>query len=106
MAWRAGFPVFARATVFDADNKSRGQVRAWSWDDICFNSALEIVAPTNLGVTVFRAKLDTRVENAAVHSGQLLVTRLPDRVALSRAVAAALTETLARPSASITRRLA
>ena len=87
--WRAGLPVFARATVFDAENKSCGHVRAWTWDDICFNSALEVAAPTKLGVTTFRAKRDLRVENAAVRVGQLVVTRLPDRAALSHAVAAA-----------------
>lgn len=86
MEWRAGFPVFARVTVFDAENKSRGHVRSWNWDDICFNSALEIASPTNLGVTVFRAKRDTRVENAAVRAGQSIVTRLPDRAVLSHAV--------------------
>ena len=89
LPWRAGLPVFARATVMDANNKSRGHVREWSWDDICFNSALEIVSPTNLGVTMFRAKRDTRLEDAAVRAGQIVVTRLPDRAALSHAAAAA-----------------
>jgi hypothetical protein len=89
VAWSAGLPVFARVTLFDPDGKSRGHVRAWNWDDICFNSALVIVTPTNLGVTTLRTKHDTRVENAAVHAGQLVTTRLPDRAALSRAVAAA-----------------
>lgn len=88
LPWRAGLPVFARITVFDAAGSSRGHVRSWNWDDICFNSALEIAAPTNLGVTTLRAKRDTRVESAAVRSGQLVTTRLPDREALSRAVAA------------------
>jgi Protein of unknown function (DUF3142) len=89
VAWRVGLPVFARVTVFDAEGKSRGHVRAWNWDDICFNSALENVGPTNLGVTTLRAKRDTRVEDAAVRTGQLITTRLPDRAALSGAVAAA-----------------
>jgi uncharacterized protein DUF3142 len=88
IGWRVGLPVFARATVFDAEGKSRGQVRAWNWDDICFNSALETVAPTNLGVTILRAKRDTRVEDAAVRGGQLVTMRLPDRAALAQAVAA------------------
>jgi hypothetical protein len=87
--WRAGLPVFARVTVMDADNKSRGHVRAWNWDDVCFNSALEIASPTNLGVTVFRAKRDTRVANAAVRSGQLVVTRTPERAALAQAAVTA-----------------
>jgi len=89
LPWRAGLPVFARATVFDTAGTSRGHVRAWSWDDICFNSGLEIATPTTLGVTTLRAKRDTRVENAAVRTGKLVTTRLPDREALSRAVAAA-----------------
>ncbi len=88
LPWRAGLPVFARVTVFDAAGTSRGHVRSWSWDDICFNSALEIATPTTLGVTTLRAKRDTRVESAAVRAGQLVTTRLPDREALSRAVAA------------------
>jgi hypothetical protein len=88
LPWRAGLPVFARVTVFDTAGTSRGHVRSWNWDDICFNSALEIATPTNLGVTTLRAKRDTRVENAAVRSGELVTTRLPDRAALSRAVAA------------------
>jgi hypothetical protein len=89
MPWRAGLPVFARVTVFDADGKSRGHVRAWNWDDLCFNGALELVSPTQLGVTTLRAKRDTRVENAGVRAGQLVTARLPDRTALSHAVAAA-----------------
>jgi Protein of unknown function (DUF3142) len=89
LPWRAGLPVFARVTVFDTAGTSRGHVRSWSWDDICFNGGLEIATPTNLGVTTLRAKRDTRVENAAVRTGQLVTTRLPDLVALSRAVAAA-----------------
>ncbi len=87
--WRAGLPVFARATVFDDGGKSRGHVRTWNWDDICFGSALEVVAPTNLGVTTLRAKRDTRVDNAAVRAGQLVTVRLPDQAALVHAVAAA-----------------
>ncbi|HEX4632072.1 MAG TPA: hypothetical protein VH188_14025 [Chthoniobacterales bacterium] len=89
IVWRVGLPVFARATVFDAEGKSRGHVRAWNWDDICFNSALDIAAPTKLGVTTLRAKRDTRVEDAAVRGGQLVTTRVPDRAALVQAVAAA-----------------
>jgi hypothetical protein len=89
LPWRAGLPVFARATVFDAEGRSRGHVRAWNWDDICFNSSLQTVTATNLGVTRLRAKRDTRLENAAVRGGQIVTTRLPDRAALARAVAAA-----------------
>jgi hypothetical protein len=76
-------------TVFDADGKSRGHVRTWNWDDVCFSNALEVFSPTNLGVTTFRAKRDTRVDNAEVRTGQLVTARLPDRAALSRAASAA-----------------
>lgn len=85
--WRVGLPVFARATVFDGDGKSRGHVRKWSWDDICFNNALDLVAPTVLGVTTFRAKRDTRVDTAVVRAGQLATARLPDRATLAGALA-------------------
>jgi hypothetical protein len=87
--WRVGLPVFGRMTVFDADGKSRGHVRTWNWDDVCFSNALEVAAPTNLGVTTFRAKRDTRVDNAAVRAGQTVTARLPDRAALARAASAA-----------------
>jgi Protein of unknown function (DUF3142) len=86
--WRVGLPVFARLTVFDGDGKSRGHVRSWNWDDVCFSSALEVLSPTNLGVTTLRAKRDTRVDNAVVRAGQLVTARLPDRAALRRAVLA------------------
>jgi hypothetical protein len=88
MTWRAGLPGFARVTVFDPENKSRGHVRAWNWDDICFNSALEIVSSTNVGVTTLRAKRDTRLDNAAVRAGQLIAVRIPDRAVLAHAVEA------------------
>ncbi|HEX8076225.1 MAG TPA: DUF3142 domain-containing protein, partial [Chthoniobacterales bacterium] len=45
LPWRAGLPVFARVTVFGADGKSNGHVRAWTWDDVCFNNALDIATP-------------------------------------------------------------
>jgi hypothetical protein len=86
--WRVGLPVFARVTVFDPDGKSRGHVRTWNWDDLCFNTALGIVAPTNLGVTTLRAKRDTRVNDAAVRAGQFVTVRLPDHAALARALPA------------------
>lgn len=87
--WRVGLPVFARATVFDANGKSRGHIRQWSWDDICFNSALAFAASTDLGVTKFRAERETRVGNASVRGGQILVARLVDRAALAQAVSGA-----------------
>src|SRR4029434_10024406 len=35
--WRAGLPAFARLSVYDANQKLRGQIRNWTWDELCFN---------------------------------------------------------------------
>jgi hypothetical protein len=38
--WRAGLPVFARLSVYAANQKLRGQIRNWNWDELCFNRNL------------------------------------------------------------------
>ena len=38
--WYAGLPNFARLTVYDRAGKSRGHIRDWRWNDVCFNRAL------------------------------------------------------------------
>jgi hypothetical protein len=89
LPWRVGLPVFSRATVFDANGKSRGHIRQWNWDDICFNSGLALASTPQLGVTKFRAERDTHVGNGALRADQLLVTRIVDREALAQAISAA-----------------
>lgn len=85
-AWRAGLPAFARVTLFDPSGKSRGHIRDWSWDDLCFNKSLATLRPTALGVTVFQAKAATRVTNTPVKVEQRLAVRWPDRAGLVRVI--------------------
>jgi len=84
--WRAGLPSFARVTLFDPSGKSRGHIRDWSWDDLCFNKSLVTLRATALGLTVFKAKAATRVSNTPVKVDQLLAVRWPDRAGLSRVI--------------------
>jgi hypothetical protein len=86
IAWRAGLPAFARVTLFDPSGKSRGHVREWNWDDLCFNKSLATLRPTTLGVTVFQARASTRVTNTPVKADQLLAMRWPDRPGLTRVI--------------------
>jgi hypothetical protein len=86
IAWRAGLPSFARVTLFDPSGKSRGHIRDWSWDNLCFNKSLATLRPTALGVTVFQARASTRVTNTPVKADQLLAVRWPDRAGLIRVI--------------------
>jgi len=86
IAWRAGLPSFARVTLFDPSGKSRGHVREWNWDDLCFNKSLATLRPIALGVTVFRARAPTRVTNTPAKADQLLAVRWPDRAGLIRVI--------------------
>lgn len=82
--WRAGLPTFARLTVFDRKGVSRGQIPNWSWEDFCFHKGLRTLAPTRLGVTLFRADADTRVAATPVAAGELVVSRFTDRALLAQ----------------------
>jgi hypothetical protein len=86
ISWRAGLPSFARVTLFDPSGKSRGHIREWSWDDLCFNKSLAPLRPTALGVTVFAARAMTRVTNTPVKVDQRLAVRWPDRAGLIRVI--------------------
>jgi len=87
--WRAGLPTFARLTVFDRTGLSRGQIPNWTWDDFCFHKSLHTLAPTRLGVTLFRADADTRVAATPIVKDDILASRFTDRAALAHAVAQA-----------------
>ena len=84
--WRAGLPAFARVTLFDSTGKSRGHIRDWSWDALCFNNSLATFRPTELGVTVLKPRAATRVTNTPVTADQLLAVRWPDRAGLLRVI--------------------
>ncbi len=84
--WRAGLPNFTRLTVFDRTGLSRGQIPNWSWEDFCFHKALHTLAPTRLGVTLFRADAATRVAATPVAQGEIVASRFTDRAALAQTV--------------------
>jgi catechol 2,3-dioxygenase-like lactoylglutathione lyase family enzyme len=84
--WRAGLPAFARVTLFDPSGKSRGHIREWNWDDLCFNKALVALRPAALGLTVFQLRSPTRVTNTPIRADQLIAVRWPDRSALIRVI--------------------
>ncbi len=83
--WRAGLPTFARLTVFDRTGLSRGQIPNWSWDDFCFHKSLRTLAPTTLGVTLFRADADTRIAATPIAKDEIVASRFTDRAALAKA---------------------
>lgn len=83
--WRAGLPWFARVSLYDQAGRSRGHIRRWSWDDICFNRDLATVSPTSMGMTVLKATAATSIGSAAIAQGEAVVVRWPDLGALAAA---------------------
>jgi hypothetical protein len=88
--WRAGLPVFARLSVYDANDKLRGQIRNWNWDELCFNRSFQRVNGCQFATTILRATTPTSIANTAVNPGEELIVREVDRDALRDAIAAAL----------------
>jgi hypothetical protein len=84
--WRPGLPAFARLTLFDPSGKSRGHIREWSWDNLCFDRSLATLRPIDLGVTLLKPRAATRVTNTPVNADQLLAVRWPDRAGLSQVI--------------------
>src|SRR5262249_33575347 len=88
--WRAGLPVFARVSVYDVNQKLRGQVRNWNWDELCFSRSFQLVNGGQFGATILRAKRSTSIANTAINPGEDVVVRLVDRSALQEAINQAL----------------
>jgi hypothetical protein len=88
--WRAGLPVFARLSVYDASQKLRGQIRNWNWDEVCFNPSLQMVSGGQFGASILRATKSTSIANTSIHSGDELIVREVDRSALRDAFNAGL----------------
>jgi len=86
IAWRPGLPAFARLTLFEPSGKSRGHIREWSWDALCFDRSLAALRPIDRGVTLLTSRAATRVANTPVAVDQLLAVRWPDRAALVRVI--------------------
>lgn len=84
--WRAGLPAFARLTLFDPSGKSRGHIREWSWDALCFDRSLATLRPIDLGVTLLTPRAATRVTNTPINTDQVLAVRWPDRAGLRQVI--------------------
>ena len=87
--WRAGLPNFARVTVYDGSGKSRGHIRRWKWNDVCFNTALLNVNAGDAVTVLLRASMKTQIAGTPVAAGESVAARLPDRATLAQAVKAA-----------------
>jgi hypothetical protein len=80
--WLAGLPTFARVTIYDANGQSRGHLRAWNWDEVCFNKALSTKGQTVNGVTFFQVTSAGQIAGATLKKGDSLAVRWPDLAAL------------------------
>jgi hypothetical protein len=87
--WRAGLPVFARLSVYDVNQKLRGQIRNWNWDELCFNRSFQLVNGGQFGTTILRATIPTSIAKTAINPGEEVVVREVDRGALQDAIQAA-----------------
>src|SRR6266536_148138 len=88
--WRACLPVFARLSVYDENQKLRGQIRNWNWDELCFKPSFEMPNGGKFGTSILRATRSTSIANTAIHSGDEVIVREVDRTALRGAISSAL----------------
>jgi hypothetical protein len=88
--WRAGLSVFARLSLYNANQKLRGQIRNWSWDEICFNRSFQMSNGGQFGASILRATKSTSIANTPVHPGEEVIVREVDRSPLRDAISAAL----------------
>jgi hypothetical protein len=88
--WRAGLPVFARISIYDVNQKLRGQIRNWNWDELCFNRSFQLTNGGQFGATILRAKESTSIANTTINPGEDVVVREVDRGALQEAANEAL----------------
>lgn len=87
--WHAGLPNFARISVFEEGGESRGQLRRWTWDEVCFNPDLKFVGEPSPGVTIMEAATATTLADTPLKPGHTVAVRLPDRLALAAGIEAA-----------------
>jgi hypothetical protein len=88
--WRAGLPVFARLSLYDANQKLRGQIRNWNWDELCFNRSFEMSNGGKFGTSILRATRSTSIANTPIYLGDELIVREVERAALQNAISTAL----------------
>jgi hypothetical protein len=87
--WRAGLPVFARLSVYDANRKLRGQIRNWEWEEVCFNRSFALGNGAQFGASILRATRSTSVAKTPIRQNEEVIVREVDRSALHDAIAAA-----------------
>jgi hypothetical protein len=86
--WQAGLPTFVRVTLYDSNGKSRGHIRDWSWNEICFQRALRSLGPVRFGTGLFAVDENLRINLTPLPQGSLLAIRCADREAIAEATAA------------------
>jgi hypothetical protein len=87
--WRAGLPVFARLSVYDVNQKLRGQIRNWNWEELCFNRSLATASVGRFGTSILRATRSTSIANTPIRQNEEVIVREVDRDVLREAIAAA-----------------
>ncbi len=87
--WRAGLPVFARLSLYDETGKLRGQIRNWSWEELCFNPGLLLVKRGSFDVFTLQAQKATSIANTPIREHEKIIVRRADRAALRNAAIAA-----------------
>jgi hypothetical protein len=87
--WRAGLPTFARLSVYDANEKLRGQIRNWNWDELSFNRSLVTASGGKWGSFILRAARSTSIANTPIRPNEEVIIREVDRAVLRDAIAAA-----------------
>jgi hypothetical protein len=80
--WQAGLPSFARVTLYNPEGASAGHLRAWTWDDVCFDPALITSGSTQAGVTCFHVTEQGSLEDVPVQAGETVAARWPDLAAV------------------------
>jgi hypothetical protein len=85
--WRAGLPNFSRVTLFDAEGRSRGHLRHWSWDEVVFEPKLSFISAPAPGVRLLRATADLVMAETPIKAGSWIAVRWIDRRELSDALA-------------------
>ena len=88
-AWRAGLPTFARLSVYDANEKLRGQIRNWNWDELSLNRGLVTASGGQWGSFILRAARSTSIANTPIRPNEEVIVREVDRAVLRDAIAAA-----------------
>jgi hypothetical protein len=87
--WQAGLPTFVRVTVYDSNGRSRGHIRDWSWNEICFQRALRQLGVVRFGAGLFAVDENLRLNLTPLTRGSLLAVRCADREAIAEAASTA-----------------